>query len=351
MSGRIRLLDCTLRDGAYVVEGEFGKQAITGIIGALRHAGVDIIECGWLKDATHRSGSTFYHTPGDLLPYLGQKDKGHLYTAMIDWNRYDVEKLPPCDGKTVDAVRVVFPRGRFREGVEVGRRVLKKGYRVCYQAANTLAYSNEDLLALADAVNCVGAFALSVVDTFGAMQLPQLERIVAVLHEVLDPKIELGFHSHNNQQLSFALTMRFAELMRESGRAAIVDASLCGMGRGAGNTPTELVASYLNRAHGACYDMDALMGVIDREISYFKERYTWGYTTPYFLAGLYCCHVNNIEYLMQRHGAGVREIRRVIAAMPAAARLSYDYDLLEEIYQKICGAESESSPLCCEEVR
>ena len=91
--------------------------------------------------------------------------------------------------------------------------------------------------------------------------------------------------------------MYFIKYAGKTERKVIVDSSLCGMGRGAGNAPTELVANYLNLKYHCNYDMNAVMDAIDTYMSYFQENYTWGYSTPYFIAGMYCCHVNNIAYL------------------------------------------------------
>ncbi|MBQ7474636.1 MAG: hypothetical protein IJS78_01810 [Clostridia bacterium] len=326
------LLDCTLRDGAYIVDSMFGEAAIRGIIGKLEDSGAEIIECGWLKNKEHVPGSSFYHVPDDLCRYLSRKKKNVTYTVMIDWDRYDLSFLPPCDGESVDAIRVVFPHGKHREGVTIGKGILKKGYKVFFQAANTLAYSDDDLDALADEVNGSGASALSIVDTFGAMYEEDLERIVARLDHRLSPDVSLGFHSHNNQQLSFALTTHFIRLLSDGARKTVVDASLCGMGRGAGNATTELVVSYLNRKCGRHYDMDAIMDAIDTYMGYFSERYKWGYSTPYFIAGLYCCHVNNIAYLLNNHRTSSRDMRNIIESMDPADRKKYDYDLLEKKY-------------------
>ena len=79
---KIRLLDCTLRDGAYIVDSEFGSAAIQGIIKKMQDAGVDIIECGWLKNTPHKEGTSFYHVPQDLQNYLIQKSKHAIYTVM-----------------------------------------------------------------------------------------------------------------------------------------------------------------------------------------------------------------------------------------------------------------------------
>lgn len=332
MKKHIQLLDCTLRDGAYIVNAKFGIPAIKGIIKKLQDAGADIIECGWLKNTPHESGTTFYHFPYDLEQYFLKRRKDITYVAMIDWDRYDLSYLPQCDGKSLDAIRVVFPYGKYKEGIQVGKEIVKKGYQVYFQAANTLAYSNEDLIELAKEVNQVNPVAISVVDTFGAMYQEDLERIVNILDRKLNPQINLGFHSHNNQQLSFALTMHFVELLKKSGRGAIVDASLCGMGRGAGNATTELVANYLNLKHHCNYDMNHIMDAIDMYMQYFQENYTWGYSTPYFIAGMYCCHVNNIAYLLKNHRTNAQDMRNIIEALSPEERKKYDYDLLEEKY-------------------
>lgn len=333
--GKIQLLDCTLRDGAYIVDSQFGDNVIRGIITKLQEVGAEVIECGWLKDKPHKSGSTFYHVPEDVIPYLASKKDNTIYSVMIDWDRYSVDDLPPYDGRSINAIRVVFPHGKCKEGMDVGRRIQEKGYKVLIQSANTLAYSDEDLIALAKEANKLKPVALSVVDTFGAMFEEDLERIVSVLDEHLDPAIKLGFHSHNNQQLAFALTIHFIKLFQNRARQIMVDATLCGMGRGAGNATTELVVSYLNRKCGCHYNLDAVMDAIDVYMGYFQENYRWGYSTAYCIAGMYQCHVNNIAYLLKNHRTSAKDMRNIIQSMDQENRRKYDYDLLEQKYLSI----------------
>lgn len=330
--GKIQLLDCTLRDGAYIVDSQFGDNAIRGIIDKLQQVGADVIECGWLKNKPHEVGSSFFHVPDDTLPYFTSRRDDILYSLMIDWDRYDTDVLPPCDNRSINAIRVVFPHGKHVEGMEVGRKTKDKGYKVLFQSANTLAYSNDDLIALAHEANKIKPVALSVVDTFGAMFEDDLERIVSVLDEHLDPAIKLGFHSHNNQQLAFALTIHFIRFFSDKKRDIMVDSTLCGMGRGAGNTTTELLVSYLNRKCGSHYDLDAVMDAIDIYMPYYQENYSWGYSTPYFIAGMYQCHVNNIAYLLKNHRTSAKDMRNIIRSMDQADRRKYDYDLLEKKY-------------------
>jgi len=335
MSGtteKIKLLDCTLRDGAYIVNGNFGVPAIRGIVNKLQEANIDIIECGWLKNNEYKEGSSYYHIPSDFERYITRKNNRSLFVSMIDWDRYDVDALPPYDGKSIDAIRVVFPYGKHREGIAVGRKIQDKGYKVFFQAANTLAYSDEDLISLASEMNKAAPEGLSVVDTFGAMYEEDLERILSVLDQYLAPETRLGMHSHNNQQLSFALSMQFLRFFENRERKVIVDSSLCGMGRGAGNATTELVANYLCKKYHGNYDMNIILDAIDRYMQYFQETYTWGYSTPYFISGNYCCHVNNIAYLLKNHRTSAVDMRNIIESLSPEDRRKYDYDLLERKY-------------------
>ena len=254
-----------------------------------------------MKDKEHKSGSTFFHDAPDLHPYLSSKKSSCEYVVMIDWDRYDLNNLSQYDGSSFDSIRVVFPRNKFIEGIAVGKEVIKKGYGLCLQAANTLGYTDEELYELAAVTNESGAKSLSVVDTFGAMYEDDLERIVTILDSRLNDDIALGFHSHNNQQLAFSNAIKFLNLLKDKKRGVIVDSSLCGMGRGAGNATTELMANYVNNKLNGKYDIDSVMDAIDIYMKHFEASYKWGYSTEYCIAGMYCCHVNNIANLTNNH--------------------------------------------------
>ncbi|MCI6998420.1 MAG: aldolase catalytic domain-containing protein [Eubacterium sp.] len=325
----IKILDCTLRDGAYIVNGDFGVTAIKGIISKLTEAQIDIIECGWLKNDACKNGSTYYHIPDDLNTIIGKKTGNVTYVVMIDWNRYDLSQLPERSGDTIDAIRVVFPKDKYVEGIAVAREIKEKGYDVYLQAANTMAYSDEEIHNLVSCTNSCKPVSLSIVDTFGEMHAEDLRHIVTLIDGELDGNIGLGFHSHNNQQMSFALSIEFIETLSKGSREIIVDSSLCGMGRGAGNATTELLVSYINKKHNGYYDLNVIMDAIDMYMVSFQERYQWGYSTSYFIAGVYGCHVNNIAYLLKNHRCNGKDMKNVIESLPEADRKKYDYDLLE----------------------
>ena len=333
MDRKIQLLDCTLRDGSYIVDSKFGTSAIRGIIKRLQDAKMDIIECGWLKNEPHKKGTAFYHTPDDLIQYLSQpKDPKTTYVAMIDYNRYDINNLPFYDGNSIDAIRVVFPKDKIDEGLALADPIRNRGYKVFFQAANTLGYTDAQILVLIDKINKVKPEAISVVDTFGAMYGDDLTRILSLFSHNLDPEIKIGFHSHNNLQMSFALAVQFVDNFASKAHSVIIDASLCGMGRGAGNANTELVAGFLNKKYRKDYDINLIVDTIDIYMTQFLNSYEWGYSIPYYISGTYQSHVNNIAYLIKNHKTKSRDLKIIIEGLDENARRSYDYNNLEKAY-------------------
>lgn len=125
--------------------------------------------------------------------------------------------------------------------------------------------------------------------------------------------------------------------MTQGLRKIVIDATMAGMGRGAGNTNTELVMQYMNRKYNSGYDIDTVLDLIDNYIDGIRNTHSWGYSTHYFLAGSYSAHVNNISYLTTKAGISSRDINYILNRIGADARKRYDYDLLEKTYMEYNG--------------
>lgn len=332
MTDSVRLLDCTLRDGGYLVDTQFGDDFIRGFIRNLTDAGLDVIEVGFLKDIPHEPGSTIFNNAAQIAPYLpAQRNPEVSYVTLADYGRYDVSQLEPCDGTSIDGVRACFFRKDRKAVLEFCRQIQARGYLLYVQPVDILGYSDEELLDLIRDVNELQPFALSTVDTFGSMYPEDLQRVFSLIHHNLDPRITMGFHSHNNLQMSFALSQEFVRLA-QGRRGIVVDATMCGMGRGAGNTNTELVASFLNTHRGGHYDLDLLLDVADNYMDGLRSRCEWGYSIPYFLAGVQSAHVHNITYLSDRPSIRARDMMHILQKLDPEVRKRYDYDLLEKLY-------------------
>lgn len=324
------ILDCTLRDGAYLIDKKFGDNCINGIISGLLDANIDIIEIGFLQNEGKAPGKTVYLNSRDAEKFIPKNRKNSLFAVLADFSRYSIENLDEFTGKSFDIVRACFFKHEKAAVIDFCKEVKRKGYKVFVQPVDILGYTDTELIELISAVNDIEPYCFSIVDTFGSMYISDLRRVYSIIDHNLIESCQIGFHSHNNMQMSSALSQEFLSMLNY--RRGVVDATLSGMGRGAGNTSTELVAQYMVAKLGYHYNIDVILDVINNYIDNIKTKCSWGYSTDLFIAGCYDSHVNNIEYLKKKTGIKSKDMRYIINKLPPVDRKRYNYGLLEKTY-------------------
>lgn len=329
--GHAMLLDCTLRDGAYLIGKEFGENNIYGIIDGLIKSRVDCIEIGFLQNEGYGKGKTVFRNSEDAKHFIPKAKQGALFCVLADYSRYSIDYLDEHTDEGIDAVRECFFKNERYDAIICCEKIKELGYKCFVQPVDILGYSDMELIELIQKVNEIEPYCFSIVDTFGSMFQEDLHRIFEIINHNLISTCKIGFHSHNNMQLSNALSQEFIR-MSYGKREVIVDGTISGMGRGAGNTPTELIAEYMVSKLGYNYDMDAILDVIDGYMDNIKSRCTWGYSTPYFVAGCYSAHVNNVQYLTKKNSIKSKDIRYILNKIDPCQRKRYDYELLEKTY-------------------
>ncbi|MBE6649575.1 MAG: hypothetical protein E7614_08685 [Ruminococcaceae bacterium] len=326
-----KLLDCTLRDGAYLIDKKFGDTTIHGIINGLVDANIDIVEIGFLQDDGFGEGKTVFKNSVDAERFVPQNAKDTSFSVLADYSRYSIENLDEYTGKSFDAVRACFFKFERFDVIEFCKEIKRKGYKLYVQPVDILGYTDKEIIDLIEQVNLIEPYCFSIVDTFGSMYVEDLRRVYSLIDHNLISTSRIGFHSHNNMQMSSALSQEFLR-MSFGGRQVVVDATVSGMGRGAGNTPTELVAEYMVTKLGYNYNIDALLDIIDEYMDNIRSKCEWGYNTHYFIAGSYSAHVNNIYYLGKKNSIRYKDIRYILNKIGAISRKRYHYDLLEKTY-------------------
>lgn len=325
-----QILDCTLREAP--LEGcLWGDLSIRKIISGLESANIDIIEVGFLKNEAYRYGSTSFQKVEEIEPYLNHKKKDKLYVALVDYGRYDLKYLSEYNGKSIDAIRICFKKDEIEQVVEYAKEIREKGYQVCIQHVDTLAYTDEEIIEFIKQVNTFQPYSYAVVDTFGAMYESEMIHLVKLADSYLDKNIHLGFHGHNNMMLANANAQRFIYEMGCK-RNIIVDASLYGCGRGAGNAHTELLVQYMIKKENAKYDINEILDLIDTVISAAQEKTNWGYSIPYFISAMHNAHTFNAKQLLLRHNIKSKDLRGIIEMLDDNQKKTYDYELLERLY-------------------
>lgn len=328
----IRLLDCTLRDGGYLNNWTFGHDNIIAIFERLVSAQIDIIEIGFL-DAGYNFdiNKTIQANSNALSSIYRNVDTGDaIIVGMIDYGACPIENIQPCRDTIMDGIRIIFKKEKMHDAIAYCKEVKELGYQVFAQAVSITSYSDEELDELLELVNDLNPYAFSLVDTYGLLHKGRLMHYFERADQKLNAGIGLGYHSHNNFQLGYANCI---ELIEEAAdRDLIIDGSLYGMGKSAGNTPIELLASYMNERTEKKYEVYQLLEAIDGIILDMRKVYTWGYSFRHFLSASQDCHPEYVAYLTEKKKLSVKSISEILDGIKKEKKLNYDEAYIESKY-------------------
>lgn len=332
----LKVLDVTLRDGGCVNDFNFGQTYMEKILAAQEASGVDVIELGYIDE---QKGSVFGRTQyvnEQVIPQyiLKHKKQGVSYVAMMDYGKFHVDNLQSRTENGIDGIRLAFHKKNCRDIIELGRKIIGKGYQLYIQPMITLRYSDAELLELIQLVNTElpDAFGFYIVDSFGEMRPNDMSRILNLVDHNLISTMTLGFHSHNNLQMSYsnAITM----LQFQTNRDLMLDCSIMGMGKGAGNLSTELLVEHLNLYYGKNYQIAPLLEVIDKVINQLHSEFYWGYAPEYYLSATKQCTSSYASYFYNKHMLPIDQISELLGMIAPEKKISFDKHYAEEIYRK-----------------
>lgn len=328
---KVHVLDCTLRDGGYCNHWKFGFDNINKITKGLVEAEVDIIECGFLTNKeAYDPNVTKFNSIDQISSALPVDKNGKLFVAMINFGEYDVNSLPDYDGSSIDGIRLAFHKDDMTESLKLCDVIRKKGYKVFIQPMVSLSYTDEEFLNLITASNNVKPYAFYIVDSFGMMKKKNLIRLFYMVEHNLNDEIWIGFHSHNNMQLAYSNAQGLVDF--QTNRNLIIDASVYGMGRGAGNLNTELFVEYLNENVESSYKLKPLLNIIDEILNQFYQSNYWGYSLPNYLSAKHNTHPNYAGYLDDKKTLTVENMDEIFDMMDSQKRAEFDKTYIEEIY-------------------
>lgn len=328
---KIEILDCTLRDGGYVNQWKFGEEKIKNIFNGLVEAKIDIIEYGYLSDkGADTNDSTLFKNVEQIRNVLKEGRGEENIVAMINYGEYEIAKLPQRKDTVLKGIRLAFHKKDLEEIFCACREIKDKGYQLYMQPMVSQSYSDEEFLKLLQVANNTFPYVFYIVDSFGSMKHKDLQRMLHLAEHNLHPAIGIGFHSHNNLQLAYSNAKLFAEM--QLNRKKIVDASIFGMGRGAGNLNTELFAEYLNNNFESNYSIKPLLKVMDYTLNLIYQEKYWGYSLAHYISAMYCCHPNYATYLAEKNSLLMGDVEKIIASIDEVKRFSFDSSYVEKLY-------------------
>lgn len=325
------LLDCTLRDGGYINNWEFGLKTTRSILTKLVASGVEYVECGYLSEKKGGNPESTQYKDFDAIRRVMPEGNGkQRFAVMIDFGQYPIEHIPEA-AEDAPIIRVCFHKKDKDGALDFCKALMDKGYTVFVQPMATLNYTDVEFVEIIQKVNELNPACFYIVDSFGVIEIEDFQRILFVADHNLRNGIILGYHAHNNLQQAYGNAKYMVE--QRLTHDIMLDASVYGMGRGAGNLNMELFASYLNKNYDKVYNIDAFLDIMDEHLKPIFAEHYWGYSLPFYLSAQYNCHPNYAGYFADKNTLSNKSMRQLLASLPADVKNHYSADLAEEYYQ------------------
>jgi 4-hydroxy 2-oxovalerate aldolase len=275
----MKLLDCTLRDGGYYTNWDFDRELVNTYLESFNHLPVDYLEVGYRSNPMESYLGEYFYCPVSVLQHLKSKSNKKL---VIILNEKDIRAehvdalLGPIVG-LVDMVRMAIDPKNFKRAIELAAEIKRLGFEVAFNVMYMSTWADEkEFLELIPQVDQVADY-FYMVDSFGGVYPQDVKDTIKMVRS--KTQVKLGFHGHNNLEMALANTLTAIDEGID-----IVDATVTGMGRGAGNLKTELLLTVLNAKGKLDFPYNELSKTVD-DFTKLQKHYEWGANLPYMVSG------------------------------------------------------------------
>lgn len=306
----IEILDCTLRDGGYYTNWDFNESLTSNYFEAMEKLPVSYIEIGYRSIAHETYEGEYNFCPNYLLDEVRKKMPSKKIGIMLNEKEVKIEDLSVLlsfNKGTINFVRMAVDPQNLNRAGKTAQKIKEMGFEVGFNVMYMSKWGEypqfwTDIESLNGVVD-----SFSMVDSFGSMYPEDVARITKDLKTKLSCK--LGFHGHNNIELAFANTLAAIHAGCD-----IIDSTITGMGRGAGNLKTELLLSYLSSTEQAQVDFNSLSTTVS-DFEKLKEKYGWGTNLPYMVSGFSSLPQKDVMDWVTRRFYSINSILRALHNM------------------------------------
>ncbi len=291
---QIKVIDCTVRDGGLMNKWQFSEKFVRNVYNCLADAAVDYMEIGYLSSASAFDAKEFgawkFCHEEDLQKITGGGEKRIKLSAMADIGRIAMDDIPMASDSSLDMIRIACYVHQVDSAIALAHHCIDKGYET---TINLMAVSTVGLRELNECLEDLNKSKVPIiylVDSFGAFYSEDIDTLAQKYIERLPGKV-IGAHFHNNQQLAFANTISAI-----INGVNFLDATLYGIGRGAGNCPIELLLSFLKNPK---FNVRPLVKCIEQDIFPWSKKIDWGYSIPYMVTGTMNQHPRTAMAVME----------------------------------------------------
>lgn len=275
----MKILDCTLRDGGYYTNWDFDSDVVTAYIEACDQLPLDYIEVGYRSKPMKEYFGEMFYCPIYVLEKISRLTSKKIAIILNekDVRAEDAAGLLLPVKEYVSTVRIAIAPTNFKRSIGLIEEIKKLGFEVCANVMYMSSWADESgFLNEVSAVDGMLKY-FYMVDSYGGVFPEDVKRTIELVSS--KTSTPLGFHGHNNLEMALINTITAIDNGVE-----IVDATMTGMGRGAGNLKTELLLSVLNSQGKLDFDYNALSKAVV-PFSQLQEEFGWGTNLPYMVSG------------------------------------------------------------------
>ncbi len=335
---KIKILDCTLRDGGFYNNWDFDLAESKKLVIALNKAGVDLIELGYKSPNSNQFYGLFKYCNEDLLSFVREYNTSE-YAFMIDakefikGNAIDVELL---DAFVLDQDESIFSWVRIASRAvhaplapDFIRYFKEKGYKVCFNLMGGSMVTDEEIVEVLNILEGKGLDVFYIADSYGSFYPNDVRQKMQLIKANYEG--QTGVHLHDNQGLAYANAI----IAIEEG-ADVVDATIMGMGRGAGNLILEqFLLGYREKYNANYIEPDELLPSINNYFKPLKEQHNWGFNYTYMLSGINNIHQSYCQLLSQENRFTMSQVSEILSEIPVEKRAGFSAEALETSVKKI----------------
>lgn len=332
MNNKMGLLDCTLRDGGYYNNWDFSEELVESYLSAVADSNIEYVELGLRNFPKEGFLGAYAYTTESHLNSLNLPE-GPIYGVMVDAKTIITSELSikdaidtlfiPASQSKISLVRVAAHFHEVESSGAIVEYLKELGYTVGFNLMQAGGKSSSLISEKArQAASWSGLDVLYFADSLGNMDSVEVERIVQALSSEWSG--ELGIHTHNNMGKGLDNT-----LTAINAGITWVDSTITGMGRGAGNTQTEILLAVLD-VNGSHYRPKPIYKLVIQHFEEMQKQYGWGSSLLYYLGAQNEVHPTYIQNLLSNSHYGTEE---VVGAIDYLNKLegttSYHGDILD----------------------
>lgn len=279
----VKVLDCTIRDGGLMNDSKFEDDFVKAVYQTCVDAGVDIMEIGYKCSKKIVSPKQFgkwkFCEEDDVRRIVGDNKTSMKLSVMADVDRVDLGgELLPKDQSVIDLIRVATYIHQIPAALDMMKACHDKGYETTINLMAISVVHDHELDEALEILAKSEAKVIYLVDSYGSLYSEEIQTLTQKYMKFAEAAgKQVGIHAHNNQQLAYSNTIEALIL-----GASWLDTTISGLGRGAGNCPTELMLGFLKNPK---FHLRPVIKCIEEQIVPMRKKITWGYDIPYMITG------------------------------------------------------------------